>query len=319
MIKRWISAVGAAAAVLLIGVAPVVMSRENHTSDVGDSLPSNLTLKTWESDEVGLDDEVRDEARRVFESFAGTIEQRNALGLLRAYEANRGMDECLAAAGFDEWDWSLARTYGDPIDPLSTNVWLAEPFGRWRSQDLLAARPFLLAEAKMNADDQSDAQMAAVHKCSEIAPPPAKLNDEAAAVTERLSLRWWDMVRDYRPEGMPDDSAYLACVDAANPSLLRGYGASELGQAMTAASPPDSQIPSDPTDPEQWDAPGWQEFLQLEQEYLEADWSCREQVYSTKIAGLTPLIEEFEARHQAEISQASKDWAEVLSQAENLS
>lgn len=320
MTKRGLAVVlGAGAAVLAVVVVPVAWvssaGRPEPSSDPG---AETVSLADWERDVVTADDEVRREANRVFESFAGTVEQRDALALVRAYEGNRSMDDCMAGAGFDDWDWSLARTYADPMDPFSTNVWLTEPYGRWRSQDLIAAKPFLLAEAKMNADDQSEAETAAVLDCSKNVPAPTNLNDEAPAIAERLSELWWDMVRDYRPDGMPGDEVYLACLDAADTTLLRGFGAAELGPAMTAASPPDTEIPSNPTDPGQWGAPDWQTFLRLEQEYLEADWACRERVYRAQVHGLAPLIEEFEAKHQAEIERAANAWADIVDRADAL-
>lgn len=289
------------------------------TSGLGARESAPVSLAAWRMDPISSDDGVRSEAQRVFESFAGSIIQRDALGVVRAYEANMATDECMADAGFEEWDWSLARTYADPDDSLKTNVWLAEPLGPWRSQDLLAARPFLLAEAKMNADDISGEEMAAARNCSEVGVVnDVPLSDESPEAAERLSDLWWTMVQNYRPAAMPDDQTYLACVDRAGTAVLARYGAAEVGPAMSAASPPDNEIPSDPEDANEWNSPAWQRFLALEQEYLKADWACRQSVYEAHINGLAPLIANFEQQHRADIDVAAAAWADLLGQAEAI-
>ena len=144
------------------------------------------------------------------------------------------------------------------------------------------------------------------------------LSDEGADVAERLSELWWTTVQDYRPAGMPDDQTYLACVDNAGTAVLAEYGAAEVGPAMSAASPPDDEIPSDPENANEWNSPAWQRFLALEQEYLKADWACRQSVYEALINGLSPLIEGFEKQHRADIDVAVAAWADVLQQAEAI-
>jgi hypothetical protein len=97
--------------------------------------------------------EVREAAAEVYGSFAGSEHQQDAGLLLKAYTLNHAVDDCLANAGYPDWDWSLSRQYAIPTDPLDAGVWFAEPNRPFRSDVLIAEKPRLEADSTMNRDD----------------------------------------------------------------------------------------------------------------------------------------------------------------------
>ena len=92
----------------------------------------------------------------------------------------------------------------------------------------------------------------------------------------------------------------------------------EVGHAMSGASPADSAIPSNPENVEQWSDPEWQQFLGLEDGFDAADWSCRKDVYAEFIDSLGPGLDAFAVQHATEIEQAKQYWEDVLERAAQL-
>ena len=80
---------------------------------------------------------------------------------------------------------------------------------------------------------------------------------------------------------------------------------------MTKASPPDSDVPSNPQDAEQWANPAWQEFHELETEFDVADGDCRKDVYSQSNDELGPAMDAFATQCATEIAQAQQYWRAI--------
>jgi hypothetical protein len=312
----------AAASVLAIG-APYALFHESHPTQrpqaSDSSTTTTISLAEWNgADRPAAGSEVRSAAQQLFESFAGSVEERNALGVVRAHEGNEGMDSCMADAGHPEWDWSLARIYADPEDALGTNTWLSLPMARWRSHDLVAAKPFLEAESLMNAEESpeySDAVSSCLASAESGAHHP--YGDDASKLVESLESEWWADIESFAEGQLPDASEYAECVRAAQPEILSGMDAeslpfeTEVAYAMSGASPPDSAIPANPSDSDLWSEPSWQAFLRLEDDFDQADWNCREDVYTTFIANLEPQIDAFAQAHADEIEAARQYWQGV--------
>jgi hypothetical protein len=312
----------AAAAAVGIATAGGIHAFSQGDRAVSPSNPEpSVTYAEWAGGQPSVGAEIRAKAQRVWESFAGTARQQDALSVLSAYWGNKAMDECLARNGYPEWDWSLSRTYADPEDPLQTNTWLAMPMSRWRSNDLVAAKPFLLAEAVMNADPPS-AEADAVAACAGSSSGNASRLGTDAPIG-RLKNTWRSLVADVGATALPDERAYEDCVTAADVALLRGEEsdqplATRIAYAMSGASPDDADIPSDPINPQQWANPAWQHFLGLEDEFFRADWACRKYIYAEHIGDLDPVIDSFAAQHASEIAEASAYWRQVEADAAAL-
>ena len=226
-------------------------------------------------------------------------------------------------AGHQEWDWSLSRAYAAPRDALNAQFWLAEPLRRWRSEDLLASRPYIEAEAVMNADDQDPEPRLRSPNASR---QSARIRKRASRrprleYIEQLTLEWYDMVSSAGDElALPPASTYLACMDAADVAALDDPQppATEIGPAMSLLGPNDSDIPHALTDETRWNSQGWQHLLAGEDELIAADWSCREGIYLSAITGMSPLIQQFADTHADEIVQARKAWDQVAQHAREL-
>jgi hypothetical protein len=325
MTSRWraplLAAVGVAAVALLGTV--VATQWWGGPPEPTSAAPATMTPVSWSAEPSVPGDSVRDEAQRVFESFAGTPAEQNAMAVVQAHAGNTDMDACMGDAGHPEWDWSLARTYASPQDPLNSQFWLAEPLRRWRSMDLVAMRPFLEAEQVMNADNTSPDFEEAVTSCLDTVAPRSEttLDHATPRLVERLTLEWYGMVSALGDElDLPAASVYLDCMDAADIAALDDLDlpATEIGPAMSRLGPADSDIPHSLDDTTRWNSQGWQHLLRGENELIEADWSCREDVYTAAIDDVLPHIEAFVDEHADEIASARRAWEQVVADAEKL-
>lgn len=325
MIGKWrapmLAAVGMAAAA--VSGAAVSTSWFGGTPDANQGASSTITPDSWAAEQDVPGGAVRDEARRVFESFAGTPAEQNAWSVVQAHAANADMDSCMESVGHPEWDWSLSRTYAATQDPLNSQFWLAEPLRPWRSADLLAMRPFLEAEQVMNADNAAADMDEAVTSCLDTVTPrsEAALARAAPRPIERLTHEWYGMVSALGDEfDLPPASKYLDCMDAADISALDDIDApaTEIGPAMSRLGPADSDIPHSLDDTTRWSSGGWQHLLRGEDELIEADWSCRRDIYVAAIDDVLPHIKEFAEEHSVEIAAARREWKQVVADAEKL-
>jgi hypothetical protein len=319
-VKPWIASAGvvgvAAAGVFLAGQdADPVRTPQSGSAET-------ISVGDWvaRSDTAGR--EVRAQAERVFESIAGSQYEADALAVVQAYSANGDMDVCMDDAGYPAWDWSLSRHYTPPRDPLNSSEWLDEPLKRWRSVDLLVMRPFLEAEVIMN--HPSVGQDEAITEClGSIDPRSEEVLDPAAPrLIERLTLKWYDMVREAEERfDLPPTSRYLDCMDAADISALDDEGLpanDNIGPAMSALGPDDDHIPHSLDDTERWNSAGWQRLLAGEDELVEADWACREDVYVQAIEKMAPLIDAFVEEHRADLAAVREAWEQIVAKAEQL-
>lgn len=324
---RWTRVMRAAAAVaavvgMVLVLAYAVVAGQRWTShDSVAGAPVGVTVARWDADPGWVGEQVRVDAQQTFDSFAGTVPQRNALNVIRSYVANRPMDLCMTDRGFPEWDWSLNRMYADPADPLSRSLWFAQPMARWRSHDLVALRPFLFAEREMNADQSADLA-AAVDACLGVVQ--SEVVDSSVAAPGRpggrLTRAWQQMVRDFDHVHGPDETAYYTCMDEADVAILddRDLPIGEVGPAMSGASPDDEAIPADVHDLEQWSHPEWQRFLMEEQQFFEQDWECRRKVYAENIDALGVAVDEFTEANALAIARARTRWQAIEDQARAL-
>jgi hypothetical protein len=204
-------------------------------------------------------------------------------------------------------------------------MWLAMPMSRWRSNDLIAAKPFLQAETQMNAEEPpaySDAVSACLESVKE--EPRSNRRVDVAPVVGELTRQWSSFVGGFEASQMPDASVYVDCMNDADITMMGGQrpGFTEfgtaVGYAMSGASPDDAAIPSDPRSAEEWANPEWQRFLGLEDEFDQADWQCRRDVYAAHIDDLGPAIDSFASTHADDIAAAGQFWRDITDQAASL-
>lgn len=263
------------------------------------------------------------EARRIYERFAGTLEQRTAGELLRAYALNGPLDECLEQAGFPEWDWSLSRGYPVPEDPLAATDYFAE-LGRrvWSINESYSA-PYARAEAKLNDDELSQEQFEATQTCVQTAEVPT--DDELLAVgrppgAQRLIDQWRLAMRAAEREIVGADTpAYSACMSAADIPFLKDLGRTfdEIGPAMAQVAPPNDDVPPPGTALEAT-SEAWRDYLAIEDQFIAADVGCRRAVYHQGIDAIGVAVADFEARHAVEIAKVEASWPELIEAAGRL-
>ncbi len=313
------SAAALVSAVGVVMVAPFVVGQTPAEVGVGSESESDMvTVADWNADSGMAGSGVRQNAQQVFEAFAGTVAERNALMVIKTYQANKPMDQCMEDRGYAEWDWSLSRPYADPTDPMSISPWFAQPMARWRSHDVVAARPFLFAERVMNAALPA-AEDAAVREClrevrDQVKPTYVDSPDKSIRQVERA---WHQMVYEFERAHAPDRLDYYTCMNDADVTILDGQGLliGDVGEAMSGASPADDAIPEDPNNPEQWSNPDWQEFLAKEQQFFEQDWNCRMGVYQANIDALGSAVDEFATANASLIEGAKAYWLDVQARA----
>lgn len=263
-------------------------------------------------------DEVRSEALRVYESFAGTKYQQEAGEVMRAYAVNGPMDECLEARGFPEWDWSLSRGYAYPYDPLTSTEWFADLGRRTFSEREIAARDFLAAEVVMNSDGGRSAQYEeAIDECSATAVRGSEEEVAAAgqpAGAQQLIEAWWATMSEAGVEVGGDLDDYYSCMDAAAIPVLDGVGRGydEIAQVMSSQAVP---APEPGTDPANY-SDEWKRFLAIEGTVIAADVACRADVYERGITAIGPIVAEFERAHAHEIVAIQAGWSDAVERAE---
>ncbi len=226
------------------------------------------------------------------------------------------MDE----AGYPGWDWSMSRQYATPIDPLAPGYWLAEPNRPFRSAQLMAQQPRLLAEEAMNADDVDPEEQAAVVACVQDTPPVAEAEADSVArpvIATRLAAAWHERVEEAAAQvGTPE--AYLDCLEDADiPVLGSDLPVYRLPQAVSAMGPGVDEIPSTPSDAAATSS-GWLKLLEAEAAVNAADWSCRSEEYFASIGDVAVLTSEFEEEFKREIADAQEGWHLIVKKAESL-
>ena len=288
-----------------------------HSSEGVKSLGLAEQLQSAESPS-----EVRDLAHEAYESFAGSTRQQNAGYVLRAWVQNHAMDECLAEAGFPDWDWSLSRVYAQPTDPLSAGSWLAEPHRLATADLLVSQRERILAESIMNRDDIPPDEDEAIGGCLEQVVSASETDAEAAAVPSSASdlmVKWQEMVEQVAYRAGGDLASYETCVDEMYVPMLddSGLPLSAAPQRLESLMPGAEHIPTPHQDPETFSSV-WQRFVDAERSLAEADWTCRRTVYEAHVRDLVPAIEEFVSANRDQILAAKHEWIEVESKAEAL-
>lgn len=265
--------------------------------------------------------DVTQAASRLVSEWMGTADQRQAAEVVVAHGENSPIANCMQRVGYP-WYWSASTMPGDSFDPLAPSVWFASTDPQLVSKHVQLWGPFHRAEGMMNADnDVSADQASAVLSCEKAHDSERWTDetDEAVRNPEGASELTADWAKRLSAAGIAAApfSAYADCMTSAKLSLLGGkeYSAATLAQAYAAAEPPPEEIP--PTGVE-GTAPEWAEFLKSEQEVSSADWSCRSQVYDTKMATLVPVINAFEDDHASELTHLSEYWISVEESAEAL-
>lgn len=266
-------------------------------------------------------DRVQAQANRVFESFAGSVFQRDASMVLQAWKSNGAMDGCMEREGFPEWDWSATRNLTPRTNALGASTFFAAPMALAQSAAIADTAEAAAMEHELLTMELSPAEDAAVGRCLDSAPALPETQAAQFSTPKTVSgLRdkWWAMLDSWDKEH-GDTDRYNACFakqrDAQGLSsevtgeTWRGFVASEAPRPRSS-----SKTPAGPfTEGAEWAA-----LESLETTLELVDWNCRQAVYTEHLADIEDDIAEFGRDHASEISSAQQDWPSVEERAAEL-
>lgn len=186
---------------------------------------------------------IQKKADAIFELFNGSKLQRDAGAVLVAHSLNGGMDSCMEAAGYPEWDWSMPRAQNPVGHGLESSIYFAEPYARAYSTAAMQTSGAIRADLAARTAEFSKQETIAITKCVDSVPPAS---DEAASATppeaSRLRVQWWAMI------GALDDKfgsdQYARCLVSEPVSGLGTVGSrDEAVNALTLLEPEPTALP----------------------------------------------------------------------------
>lgn len=262
--------------------------------------------------------EVRSDASTLFYSWYGTDEDRAAAEVIVAHEVNAAAAECMTDKGYP-LDWTQAIQNAAPVDPLGPSIWTNEPMGRIFSNPYLAATDAMHAEQEMNAGEADQGRADASNECRKQHPGASDRQVDAIRHPdgqEKLLEAWRDGLRSATSEfGTYGD--YQKCMSSQQVPLLgdqavtaENFYAKLRTQAPTADDLPSTKSPEGSTK--------WQEFLNLENQWLNADWACRADVYDRAMVRVPEFLDTFAHQHAEEIAQLQNSWHLISLEAASL-
>jgi len=268
----------------------------------------------------GAFDTLQGEANRVYASFAGNRMENDAAGVLQAWALNGSMDQCMAEAGFPEWDWSTARNYGvNPGNGLGGSDLFEEPLRLSFALAAIASKGAAEREAARMGEEPSGPLAAAIDVCA-ADPEVREGSDETApsmrAIT-RMRNRWFSFVGGLDKYG--DVAGYYRCLQAADLDVLQetGQPIDNLDVALSMSYPSRaSEIPGSLDAP--ITSPAWRHAVELEQQFAKASWNCRADIYETHADQVLGDVLAFEDEWASEITGIAADWDAVVTRAEAL-
>lgn len=103
---------------------------------------------------------------------------------------------------------------------------------------------------------------------------------------------------------------------------LDGVGHPILGPddatlALTEMLPDPRELPSSTNDPNAQSVE-WRALLSAERTWEEADWECRQEVYSNHLDEVASAVDQFASVHAADIAVIRVGWSEILENASKL-
>ncbi|MGD9960161.1 hypothetical protein [Nocardioides sp.] len=262
----------------------------------------------------------QDYADSVFEAFDGTMDQRDASGMLQAWALNGAMDECISAGGFPEWDFSAARNRAPATTALVTSVFFARPMSHQYSHVLIDIVDQRLAMEGTGGRVMSRSERDVMHACSDSTTPASDetaVKDATPPGVSELREKWWAMLARL-DQRFGDADSYDDCV---REQLVGTFPEAEAQDfswqiSLQRAAPRASDTPRSATDDNLTHA--WIDYVNLEEEFESADWRCRGAVYNEHIDDARDAVADFADDHRDDIEAAQAGWSTIVQDAEDL-
>jgi len=267
-------------------------------------------------------DAVQAKANRVWDSFDGTVAQRNAAGVLQAWKLNGAMDTCMAEKGFPEWDWSQVRNMAPRTNALATSTFFGAPLSHGYSASLMDTAAGVRAEYLFRVTSPNEKTGSAIDACLDETPPVSDDDaDEAAvpAAVRGLRDQWWAMLSRLDAK-YGDRKEHSTCFAEQAVTIAGTSGALTADTweiQLSHLVPPSDLIPDSAASP-LVTGTRWAQFVAVEGDLEQADWTCRRSVYEEHLADVSAAIDAFAVEHQTQIAKAGDGWAKIEQRAAEL-
>ncbi|MCL8026975.1 hypothetical protein [Nocardioides bruguierae] len=268
-------------------------------------------------------DQLQTEANAVFSRFNGTVEQRNASGVIQAWTLNGAMDQCMSEAGYPQWDWSATRNLAPRTNALGTSVFFTDPQGGSYSHALMDVVDASRLEEDLRSEELSEAETVAVQGCVKSTPPTSDdTTSQQSTPSEAVQLRseWWSMLTALDAK-YGDSEAYASCFRDRADQIATPDGdhltADTWVMYLGSHAPAGSDTPST-TDPPSTYSSAWNAYIGLEADVESVDWACRSPVYEEHSDEVLDAVSRFAVDNAAAIAAAEDGWDTIVTRAAQL-
>jgi hypothetical protein len=249
----------------------------------------------------------------IYETFDGTVYERDAAGVVQAYSLNGAMDRCMRRQGYPEWDWSTPRSKDGPGPAFWFTDFFSPPLAATHSTVLVAMAPASVAEQTALSQDIDEVQQSVIGFCSH----RTRTGQAQGTPREALRLRqqWWDMLAELDAT-YGDMEQYRACLRATDfgDDLGRLGSTTDAAMALERLDPPAGER----VEGAESGSPAWRRLVEAEAAWERGEYACRHQVYNAHLDDAAAEAEQFARTHAAAISDARAAWRKVTRRAERL-
>lgn len=264
-------------------------------------------------------DQIRQDVDAFYQSWHGSLDDRQAADVVLAYELNGKFDECVEEAGFEQ-DWRDTINTAAEWPALQPTRWLREPMRLWSAPKLLQYREFGTDE---DTDVTDPKHSEAIRRCRKENPPLSRPNDLLfPKPLDKLEAEWKQLTTGTVWPITGDEDAYVACLSK-NAEVVPGEHLDSSSyddminsylRLLASIEPTPAEIPDGQHEPsEKWNA-----YVAAETAFEEAAWECSEPVYNAGMRALPDLVNTFQSKHATDIQELERHWDEMRTTAEGL-
>jgi len=297
---RWVALAGVVALVLGVAASIVVLT--------ADAAPGNADLVRAR--------QVEERLVRLDALVGGTVSQQSAGAYLDYVARTAELKPCMAAEG-ERYRYPFVDPYaGRPEYTGVGGVW-AEPlmstsssaFALFHARYQWVADKYSAFNPDENWDDQTASYRHAFSQCRHLSKGHPGHPRSYISVLSDLHWLTAELGDEFGPSSVYDSCMLEAGYDV----YWDDFGGPDAMHMMV-----ESQAPALDLSPESLvKSEEWAEYLEYEQEILEADYHCRVSKYVQLMDKLEAPLDEFESSHQSEIAQVQAEWQQIVADAES--
>ena len=265
---------------------------------------------------VGADEPWATRASAIFAAWAGSPEEQQAAEVVVAYMLNGKYSDCMDGKDYPRpWEASIMPP---PVykDPLLYSFWAAGRLDGYFAQKVVNGEIGQRQEHAANAIDARGDEAAAELACRREHPAASDgdVNEvRVPKVVEELSAAWVEALVPVLVAG-GDLDTYEKCIKDTGVLDRLGVRTSEAAREKLSSLMDPGAVPLG----EEPETKEWAEYLEREHAYVDADWSCREDIRATLDDEVTIALDRFEDEQGDAIAQARSRWEAVTAQASKL-